>query len=368
MSADIVMQPARKQDDPALREILRTSAMPGRISVSYEREPAFFDSLAAEGGKSEVIVARNTETDDVIGFFVRTVRALFVNGSAREIGYLGQLRFDPKFKYRIPVLRKGFDFWRRNMLGNQGLPCDLTSILDGNIQARRLLEAGKPGFPLYRPIGGYMTLAMRTGGRGDAQVQVAQKSDLHDILTFIRATYKHRQFAPALPDHEWQALFVSGGLIPENFLVLRNSGQITGVLAVWDRRRYRQTVLRSYSPAIRLLRPMINAVAAPVGLPSLPQEGHQIPQAFVFLVATTPGMEKDALPRLLRAARQKARCRGIGMLSAGYAKDSVESEITIRNFRCIQYPSTIYLVHGPDQVIDHPKQRFSPFHQELAFL
>lgn len=368
MTADIVMEPARLQDDPALRRILRTSAMPGKISVSYEREPSFFDSLAAEGGKSEVIVARNTETGDVIGFFSRTVREVFVNGTAREIGYLGQLRFDPKFKYRISVLRKGFELWRQNMHGNLGLTYDLTSILDGNILARRLLEAGKPGFPIYRPIGGYLTLAMRTGGRGDRQVQEAQKTDLQDILTFIRSVNKHRQFAPALPDHEWQELFASGGLDPSSFLILRDGGQIAGVLAVWDQRTYRQAVLRSYSPAMRCLRPIVNAFAAPVGLPSLPPEGHQIPQAFVFLAATTLGLERDVLPRLLRAAHQKARNRGIGMLTVGYAKDSIESEITIRNFRCIKYPSTIYLVHGPDQVFDRPGQRLSSFHQELAFL
>jgi len=53
---------ATQGDDEELRALLRRSPVPGPISVSFEREPSFFDSCRVRGDffklESDVIVAR----------------------------------------------------------------------------------------------------------------------------------------------------------------------------------------------------------------------------------------------------------------------------------------------------------------------
>src|SRR5438093_4365727 len=81
---------ASRQHDATLRRLLRENPMPGRISVSLEREPSYFAAAAIEGPEHQTIVA--IEGDRVICAGSISARQRFINGQPMRVGYLGGLR------------------------------------------------------------------------------------------------------------------------------------------------------------------------------------------------------------------------------------------------------------------------------------
>jgi len=83
---------ATPADDAAIRKLLRREPMPGRIQLTYEREPNFWTGCEVTGEDCRVLIARHEEDGDIVGLACRSTRNVFVNGLERRIGYLGQLR------------------------------------------------------------------------------------------------------------------------------------------------------------------------------------------------------------------------------------------------------------------------------------
>ena len=79
---------AAPADDESLRRLLRENPIPGSISLSFEREPCYFDAAVVEGPFHQTIVAREVDTGEIIAFGNRSIRPLYVNGEVREIGYM----------------------------------------------------------------------------------------------------------------------------------------------------------------------------------------------------------------------------------------------------------------------------------------
>ena len=99
------IQFATPADDAAIRQLLRREPMPGRIRVTYQREPEFRLGCEVTGEDCQVLVARRQDSDEIVGVASRSVRRVFVNGREQRVGYLGQLRIDPRFRGRWLVSR-----------------------------------------------------------------------------------------------------------------------------------------------------------------------------------------------------------------------------------------------------------------------
>jgi len=372
----VIIEPARLEDDAALRRILRLSPLPGWVSMSHECEPSLHDALRASGADVEIIVARREADGRVLGFFSRQSRCIFFNGRERRLGYMGQLRFDPSVRARLAILRAGFACWREHMHARAQLPWDITSILADNMAARRLLEAGVRGFPDYIPLCDYETLAIATSADRAAQrdkaISPAHEEDLPGIRLFIREIFRGLQFAPALPESEWRRLFSMGSLKAGDFLIFREDGTMRGVLAIWDQRAHKQTVIRSYAPSVRFIRPLINPFLPLAGMPALPAPGETLQQATLSFIAIQPRGRADILPRLIRAARARAARNGLKVLIMGWAADNPMAEIVKRHFRCLEYRSRLYLVRparsGGAERGGHDMPQPSRVHQEVCFL
>ena len=97
----------------------------------------------------------------MVGLASRAVRRAWLGGEPRLIGYLAQLRRVPSLKGGRRLLRDGFDACAATRQDDE-LPVDLTSIVAGNDEARRLLERGLPGLPTYRRLCRYWTLTFET--------------------------------------------------------------------------------------------------------------------------------------------------------------------------------------------------------------
>src|ERR1051325_6014625 len=100
---------ARAGDDQSIRRLLANTPMPGRVAVTFEREPDYFGGCATMGRFCQVMVARSTLDQKVVAVGSRAARRMFINGQAEEVGYLGQLRVSHRFRGRWLVSR-GFRF------------------------------------------------------------------------------------------------------------------------------------------------------------------------------------------------------------------------------------------------------------------
>ena len=135
---------ATPNDDAEIRRLLRENPMPGRISLSLEREPDYFTDAKQPDETKVTIIARDGGRVTCVGSC--TIRPRFINGTPRRVGYLGGLRLDARQAGRFEVLRRGYEFFHELQAA---MPAEyyFTSIAADNGRARTFLERGLPGMP-----------------------------------------------------------------------------------------------------------------------------------------------------------------------------------------------------------------------------
>jgi hypothetical protein len=342
---------ASAQHDAPLRQLLRENPMPGRISLSLEREPSYFAAAAIEGPEHQTIVA--IEGERVICAGSISTRQRFINGAAMRVGYLGGLRMDASCRGRASIIRRGYDLFRQ-MHERGGPPLYLTSIVSDNLPARRFLERGLEGMPTYRFLGEFVTLMIRrhhgeidkpTGlvrrrlRENGLRLRYGSDERTADIVDLLRRDHRQYQFAPTWSVDELQ---------PENFRVVYwPDSTPAACAAIWDQRSIKQTVVRGYVRHLRWFRLLINLGAAALCRPGLPRMGRPISQAFVSHLAVNP-LQPQIAEWLILLLHGPASTRQIDYLTLGFdARDSRLAYLR-KVFRPREYASRLYVVHWGD--------------------
>jgi hypothetical protein len=343
-------------DDGALRRLLRESPLPGRIALSYEREPCYFGAAVIEGSFHQVLVARDGQTGEVVGCANRSVRELFVNGEAQPVGYLSHLRLRPRMRRGIHLARcmvRAFELCRA--LHRDGRAAFyLLSIVADNHSATRLLTSGLPGYPRLRASARLVSCAIPVGrprrplapGGG---LRLARGSErlLPGIVECLECYGRRRQFAPhwtlatlCRPQH-------TPGLAAEDFFVAMDGERVVGCLALWDQRAVKQTVVRGYHRHLERWRKPLNRFAALAGRPQLPDPGTELRCCFASHRAVD-GDSARVFAALLRAlynhAAGERRCRYL-MIGFGEADPW---RAVLRGYRALPYRSDLYLAGWED--------------------
>jgi hypothetical protein len=335
---------ATEDDDADIRRLLRANPMPGKISLSLEREPDFFADANLPGETKQTIIARDGNRVVCVGSC--TIRQRFVNGKPCRVGYLGGLRLDASQAGRFDILRRGYEFFHELQAD---APADFyfTSIAADNERARTLLERGLPGMPSYEFIGEYVTVLLSAKGRHSVQ---NIKADIAPpVGQFIALLNKHnckQQFTPCWSEVELSAL-QQLGLQPDDFRFVREDGRIVAGAALWNQRMFKQTVVRGYTPSLTLTRPVLNLVARFTRGTKLPAVGETLANAFVSQLVVEPD-KPDALVKLLTKLREIAAQRKIELLTLGFAANDTRLAVLRKNFRCREYHSRLYIVRWPE--------------------
>lgn len=299
---------ATQADDEALRHLLAATPMPGRISVSFRREPSYFDAAAVEGPFRQTIVACDRSNRRIVGVASRSVRDRFVNGQRLPVGYLSGLRILPEYRNHS-ILARGYRFLRE--LHDDGrTEFYLTTIVESNRRAVSVLTSGRAGLPRYTDAGAYHTLAVPVARRpltgGCASAAMATRDDLDSVLEFIAEVGRTRQWFPCYSREDFltdSATFRN--LDPCDLILARSNGRVVGVLGGWDQNGFRQHVVERYSGVMKRGRPIYNLLARLRGRPGLPAPG----QPFRYMQAALPLVrqgEEDVFVSLLHTVRARA--------------------------------------------------------------
>jgi hypothetical protein len=314
---------ARAEDDVDIRRLLREVPLGGAIRLTLEREPDSFAGGAIQGDAHQVIAVRERPGGPLLGFGSRSILDAWINGVQSRIGYLSQLRVDGRRVHTGFPLLRGYALMRE-LHRDGAAPFYVTTIVEDNVPARRLLEANLPSMPRYRPLG-----------------------RLGEIADFLERNGARYQFAPRWSLTTLLSRERCRGLHPDDFIVARRRGRIVGCLALWDQRAFKQTVVRSYEPRLRLLRPVINAAGPWIGVPRLPSPGAELRSAFLSHIAVE---EED--PRILLAllgdALRRAAHLDVDCLVLGFAEGHPLLPVLSRFVRGRRYRSLLYAVHWED--------------------
>lgn len=343
---------ATERDDAGLRRLLRDNPMPGRLSLTFEREPNFFLAAGIEGDLHQTVVAIDPATGNVAGLASRSAREAFVDGEVTRLGYLSQARVDPAYRGKT-VLAGGWARMRE-LHEAEPVPLYVTTIIADNALARRILEKDRPTKPCYRPRGELHTLALvprrqrlRTLLSGGLEVRRARDDMLPEIARCLQRNYRRYQFAPVWTADALADPVRCRGLRPSDFLVALRAERIVGCLAIWDQQAFKQSVVRGYSRGLRVARPLLNAVSRVAPLPRLPAVGEAIAHAYLTHAASDDD-EPLALVRLVERALHEVHGRGLSYVTMGLCSTNPMLEPVRRRFRPIVYRSIVYVVYWPD--------------------
>lgn len=297
---------ARHDDDAALRALLARNSMGGAVELAFLREPSYFLASPVQAPRHQVIVARDGAS--VVGAGFRGIRPTFLNGIARDAGYLGDLRLDASHRGGSLVAR-GYRLLRE-LHADRAASLYLTLIADGNDAALQTIAAGRAGLPSYRPLGRIFTPAVklprvvpseaeRSRGIPSALAIVRGTDvDLDDLVACLQRNLARRQFAPfvdagALRDSERMR-----GLTLDDFAVAVRNGKVIGAVAAWDQSAFRQTLVVRYRGAIRAARPLYNLMAPLLGNARYPAPGQTLRYFYASLIAVDDD-DRDVFRALL---------------------------------------------------------------------
>jgi hypothetical protein len=348
---------AESRDDAGIRRLVESEAMPGRVRISFCREPNFSIGCAVTGDDVRILVARAEPDDEIVGVACRSVRRVFLNGREQRIGYLGQLRVHERWRGRWLVSR-GFAALEELHRADP-LPAYLASIVDGNPDAIGvLIDRRRRAFPVFREAARYVTLAVRVGRprgqeRRNEEVVHGSVDQLEELSNFLKAQGRRRQLS-AVWTADALGQLEAYGLPLDDFRIARRNGQIVGAIALWDQSAYKQSVIRGYTGWLKPVAPI------------LPRPGTKLRSAYAAVISIAND-DTAVFGTLLREIYNLASLRGFDYLLIGLdPRDPLMSPA--RTYRHIAYPSRLYLASWSNGGSRHEQLDARPVYVDIATL
>jgi hypothetical protein len=360
---------ATPEHDAAIRRLLRENPMRGAISLSFEREPNFFQSTGIASESEDTILAFSGEQLVCMGRCI--VRSCRLDGTVKRVGYLSELRLDASVQGRFDILRRGYAFFRALHRAN---PADVyfTSIATDNQRAQRLLERGAPGFPTYRYLTDFVTLVVAVPRRTRYipltrfRYENAAPSRADEIAAFLNQHGSRHQLASEWTEERLASLARHGLSLDQIQLVFADK-RLIACIGLWDQRKFRQTVIRGYTPMLRFMRPILNMAARVFGTIESPPVGSVVAHAFVSPLAIAPEGE-EMLPEFITSMFQPAAKLDIRLLTLGFDAADPRLAIMQRYFGGRVYRTRLYQVRWPEDRSEDCAAAGHLFMPEVALL
>jgi hypothetical protein len=110
-AGEFALRWATTADEPDIRALVGSVAMPGAVSVRFAREPGYFLGTTIMGDPCDVLVARHRRDGRLAGIGCRAERRAFINGQEARLGYIGQIRVREGFRGTW-LVQRGADWFK----------------------------------------------------------------------------------------------------------------------------------------------------------------------------------------------------------------------------------------------------------------
>ena len=361
------------------------------MQLSLQREPGFFIGAGIGNLATTVIVARDAAAGHVVATAARAIRRAFVDGAECPLGYLSTLRTAGEVR-NTTVVARGYRYLKLQHADGR-VPYYVTTILEGNEEARRILTSGRAGLPAYVSYGKLRTFLLPLYGfrrrcRGSGVVRGAAPEALPAALACLNRFNAGLQFAPAYrledlvpgpagsvslrspsltpggpiratlrdrsaagePCHAVEDLATDSGMLhglsPANLYLRLQGSEVAGTMAVWNQNGFKQSVVAGYSRGLAVARPAL-ALAARFGLaPRLPPIGRSLPCLYAALISSRDS-DVAVFQELLDAVLADYTNSGYAYLLLGLSGRHPFSRV-VEKQSVMTIDSGIYLVCWPD--------------------
>ena len=343
---------SRPEDEPDIRALIGSVAMPGAVAVRFAREPDYFLGASIMGDPCDVLVARHQPGGELAGIACRAENRAFVNGREEKLGYIGQIRIAPEYRGRW-LVNTGAEMFR--LASPPGL-LYFGVIASDNPRARQLLAGTRPPAGLrVRHISGITTCAIllrpvKVKHISGIDVLPGSAEMMPEIVNFLWENGPNRQFFPAYSLEDFTGGSRLRGLSPEDFVVVRHDGKIAGVMAVWDQSAYKQDIIDSYGPMLRRLRPIYDFAARLISARPLTPPGQVMPLAFASCICVA-GDDPAVMRALLPACVNTAYKHGKAYLMLGLS-DGDPLLPLVKRYLHVTYHSDLFALSWSDGVVD----------------
>jgi len=353
-------------DDAEIRALLRENDMDSWVNLAFEREPSFFAGESLLGASTAVIALDKEGQHTPIGMYTCDLLPVHINGQVSFAGYLGGLRVNQKYRGRIRILKDGFASIPHLVTNQEKMSCWFTSVAQGNSKARRILEAGLKNMPIYRLAGSIETLAFSTRqGKYKGLLQKATIRDVPALCNFFNQQASAFQFSPLLTEAWLLSLNGQHGLKLEDFWLLKYGNELSGCLAIWDQRKFKQTVVRGYRFPFNKFRGAYNLLAMARGKVRLPAPGEKLEQVFISFFALSKHAQNLAVEvisdALLHALDKSASVGTLGLSNQNPLTSTLQTALNPDSYR-----TRIETVTWPDTDLTELDDR--PVQPEVAVL
>lgn len=339
MSGPLHIRDARPSDEPELRR-LAEAEMLGTIRMAFAQSPDFF---AAERIRGETRLGILTDDGSaVLGCGARVVRRAWFDGAWRRTGYYCTLRATSSGR-NARALAKAYE-WAREIERADPLPVITSTIMAGNLRARRLLTSRRFGLPAYLDAGAIVTYtatgeALSRFGEASGGCGVVTGEDVGE--TALREYYSsdagRQPLFPELPHP------LPPGLRLGDFLVVVRRGRIAAAAALWDQSALRQVRITGYDPWLGAVRPLANVALRAFGMPVLPRPGSDL--RFRYLAFRRMSGDDEAVRALFSGVGSAAGRRGLVSFSV-HELDPLSGQLS--RLRAVRVTSRLYTLSYDD--------------------
>ena len=299
---------ATRDDEPEIRALVGELAMPGAVSVRFEREPDYFLGTTIQGDPCHVLIARHEPDGELAAVMVRAERRVFLDGTEARVAYIGQIRIAPHFQGRWLMQRATLEVAQ---LHDRSIPYLGVIASDNPVALGTIAGRRPPGAPAVARVARLRSIAFVLHDRWNTigaalPVEWGKPEKLEEMAEFLRAYGPRRQLSPVIEREHLTDGRTYRGLRLEDVSIVRRDGDIAGVLGSWDQSGYKQEIVAGYDARLRRLRPSYDVLARLLGARPLPRPGDPIRTAFGCLRCLADD-DPDVLGALLTAARERAR-------------------------------------------------------------
>lgn len=329
---------ATESDGEEISALLEQASFKGDFELVYAKRPNAYFSVNKDGKKNAIVIARNSESQKIVGVGICIINEMIVSNKVVNVGYLCGLRVDKNSTVNIAKSYKMLqEFCNKN-----NVKYTYTTILPDNLYAIKMLTKKRKSIPLYVKHSDYAVHIIRKNLKFKSKHKCvkATAKDFDKLFAFIQSESKSKEFFPSLTAENLKHDF--WGLTYEDFYLLKNNNdEILCCGILWNQWDYKQLVLKRYSLKYNILKWLASPILKLLNYPKPPEENQIIKYptlSFVLSKNDNPDYLNDFIKQVSNNILEECEFFVYGSIT-----DSVQTK-NICKISAVNYKSYVYLI------------------------